>query len=296
MDFYLDGIRSAFDDAVNCPAGSACFVVDRGGFLLLDPSNDNILQRPDPVFFATRDIFLARLARTMLNLGLMERKDCLDYNSISRQQFFEMRVNETATGSLVCNLGKFVITPVPRSTFFMVGLFDLVRSQACSEDAELPGLFDLAWSDPCSGSFLPEKKRQRHLPSCPGAAVILPPNSFPVLSTEQRVGVVIGTIVFAALVVIIIVLASIHYGCTYCKKLSADRAAAKAEAEKPYDPDADPPAFRRKGSSLGQSSDSVLSRPNMRELAAKNTFLDIELYENSKPIPLEPVYWVTCSK
>ena len=296
MDFYLDGIRNAFDNAVECPPGSACFIVDQGGFLLLDPSNDNVLQRPDAVFFATRDIFLARLARTMLNLGLMKRKECLDYNSISRQQFFEIRINETAAGSLVCNLGKFVVTPVPRSTFFMVVLFDLIRSDACDEDAQLPALLDLVLSDPCSGSFLPARKRQRQLPSCPGAAVILPPNSFTGLSTEQIVGVVIGTIVFAALVVVIIVLASIHYGCHYCKKLSADRAAARAEAAKPYDPDAEPPSFRRKGSSLGQSSDSVASRPNMRELAAKNTFLDIERYEDSKPIPLEPVYWVTCSK
>ena len=109
------------------------------------------------------------------------------------------------------------------------------------------------------------------------------------------IGVVIGTIVFTALVIILIVLASLNYGCTYCKGVRDGR--EKTKNEKTLDQADEPPSFRRRGSNLGLSTDRVESRPNQNELLAKSSFLDIERYEASKAaLPLEPVHWVTCSK
>ena len=181
VDFYLSGIRKLFNDAVTCPSGSRCFLIDRGGFLLLDPLDDNALQTPEPLFFGDRNSELAALEEALVARKVMIRSQCINYNSINVETFYSLRSLTTAvSGEFLCGRGSFVVAPVPNATFFLVVVSNV--EQVCQSSPNdgicmSPCLQPLKLESPCSGSFLPVLTL-RSLPACPGDAVILPLNSF----------------------------------------------------------------------------------------------------------------------
>jgi hypothetical protein len=129
MDFLLSTVRQWFSSAVQCPSQTLCFVIDRGGYMLLDPYDDNfVLNAPNPVFFGTRDQNLASLANAMLRDGALIKTRCNDFSTITVTSFYKVNVPSTKTGTLYCTQGTetsappYVVTRVPRTSFFLVAL------------------------------------------------------------------------------------------------------------------------------------------------------------------------------
>ena len=153
----------------------------------------------------SRDENLAALANQMLQTGLLTKNYCNDFNALQRQSFYEITGVTTAQSGTTssCNEQRqFVVTPVPGTAVFLLVVEELAAQEPCCQAAcsasldakrcEAPCFVPLALRDACASFEVTTE--DANLPSCPGRAAPIPPNtgtvrttlnySFPLLSSH----------------------------------------------------------------------------------------------------------------